>query len=202
MLGTLNNAHNNTGKPKGAVSTHKNIDKQTSVLVEAWYWTRNDRIHHILPLHHVHGIINALTCALYAGATVEMHQKFDSKGVWDRWLASSPVKSTENSSKQRDVAPPLTIFMSVPTVYCKLTANIVCMSSSAHDATYMLAKLISYYQSLSEEDKAAHSEACKQFRFMVSGSASLPTPIRDTWRRISCGQVLLERYGMTGKLIK
>ena len=33
---------------------------------------------------------------------------------------------------------------------------------------------------------------------MVSGSASLPTSLRDTWRKLSNGQVLLERYGMTG----
>jgi acyl-CoA synthetase (AMP-forming)/AMP-acid ligase II len=34
---------------------------------------------------------------------------------------------------------------------------------------------------------------------MVSGSASLPTTLRDDWRKLSGGQVLLERYGMTGK---
>lgn len=101
------------GKPKGVVTTHSNIDSQASALVEAWLWTRNDRIHHILPLHHVHGIINALTCALYVGATVEMYPKFDAKQVWDRWLASSP----DNTSRSKQ---PFTIFMSVPTVYGKL----------------------------------------------------------------------------------
>lgn len=33
---------------------------------------------------------------------------------------------------------------------------------------------------------------------MVSGSASLPTTLRNDWRKLSGGQVLLERYGMTG----
>ncbi|KAJ8655702.1 hypothetical protein O0I10_008587 [Lichtheimia ornata] len=158
-----------TGKPKGVVTTHRNIDAQASALVEAWLWTRNDRIHHILPLHHVHGIINALTCALYVGATVEMYPKFDAKQVWDRWLASSP----DNASRSKQ---PFTTFMSVPTVY---------------------AKLIKQYESYGETERTAYSNACKQFRFMVSGSASLPTPLRDAWCRISNGQVLLERYGMT-----
>lgn len=89
------------------MSTHKNISAQTRALVRAWHWTASDRIHHILPLHHVHGIINALTCPLYAGATVEMHQKFDPVQVWDRWLAGYEKK-----------LPMLTTFMSVPTVYC------------------------------------------------------------------------------------
>jgi malonyl-CoA/methylmalonyl-CoA synthetase len=97
-----------TGKPKGAVSTHNNVDAQTSVLVSEWYWTPTDRIYHILPLHHVHGIINALTCPLYAGATVEMHEKFDASKAWHRWI----------DTKDKQLAP-LTVFMTVPTVYCK-----------------------------------------------------------------------------------
>ncbi|KAG0167801.1 hypothetical protein DFQ28_009059 [Apophysomyces sp. BC1034] len=150
-----------TGKPKGAVTTHDTIDAQVSVLVEAWHWTPKDRIHHILPLHHVHGIINALNCALYAGAVVEMHPKFDAAEVWDRWSATS--------------ASALTIFMSVPTVY---------------------AKLVNYYKTCTEEKQTKLQKACGQFRFMVSGSASLPTPLLCAWRDIS-GHVLLERYGMT-----
>ncbi|KAI8145495.1 hypothetical protein BJV82DRAFT_603888 [Fennellomyces sp. T-0311] len=164
-----------TGKPKGVVTTHRNIDAQVSTLVDAWYWSKTDRIHHILPLHHVHGIINALTCALYVGATVEMHQKFDAVQVWNRWLASAPSASEDNE-EHITTRPRLSIFMSVPTVY---------------------AKLVKQYQKFPEADHAAYSNACRQFRFMVSGSASLPNPLRDAWRRLSCGQVLLERYGMT-----
>ncbi|KAI9018491.1 long-chain-fatty-acid--CoA ligase [Phycomyces nitens] len=153
-----------TGKPKAAVSTHDNIDAQTEVLVKAWKWTEKDRIHHILPLHHIHGIVNALTCALYAGATVEMYQKFDAKQVWERWVESSTFKK-----------PTLTIFMSVPTIY---------------------SKLIGYYKALDEQQKALYSKACHQFRFMVSGSASLPFSFHALWKDIT-GQALLERYGMT-----
>ena len=98
--------------------------------MEAWYWSETDRIHHILPLHHVHGIINALTCPLYVGATVEMYQKFDAKQVWDRWLSSAPPFPVTYSPDEDDYAekqkkqeqhvasrPRLSIFMSVPTVY-------------------------------------------------------------------------------------
>lgn len=63
-----------------------------------------------------------------------------------------------------------------------------------------IAKLIQYYKTQDEETQEKLTKACKQFRFMVSGSASLPTTLRNTWRKLSGGQVLLERYGMTGKI--
>ncbi|GAA5807285.1 hypothetical protein MFLAVUS_000642 [Mucor flavus] len=151
-----------TGKPKGAVSTHAIIDAQASVLVKAWYWSQQDRIHHILPLHHIHGIVNALLSPLYIGATIEMHQKFITEQVWERWANTD--------------LPKLTVFMSVPTVY---------------------SKLYQFYKNGDKEARKELTKACNQFRFMVSGSASLPTSLRNQWRKASGGQVLLERYGMT-----
>jgi len=92
-----------TGRPKGVVSTHGNIRAQIDTLIEAWAWSESDRILHVLPLHHTHGIINVLCCALGSGACVEMPGKFDTPQIWDR-LASSE----------------LTLFMAVPTIYSKL----------------------------------------------------------------------------------
>jgi malonyl-CoA/methylmalonyl-CoA synthetase len=92
-----------TSKPKGVVTTHQIIQAQVTTLVSAWEWTANDHILHVLPLHHVHGIINALTCALWAGATCEILPKFDAEEVWRRFAAGS-----------------VTLFMAVPTIYFKL----------------------------------------------------------------------------------
>lgn len=92
-----------TGKPKGAVLTHGNLTAQISSLVEAWEWSDADRILHVLPLHHTHGIVNALLCALWAGATCEMLPRFDARTVWLRFLEGE-----------------LTLFMAVPTIYAKL----------------------------------------------------------------------------------
>jgi acyl-CoA synthetase (AMP-forming)/AMP-acid ligase II len=66
-----------TSKPKGVVTTHAMIQAQIETLMKAWGWTANDRILHVLPLHHVHGIINVLSCALWSGAVCEMPPKFD-----------------------------------------------------------------------------------------------------------------------------
>ena len=94
-----------TGKPKGVVTTHYNIQSQVTSLIDAWEWTSSDRILHVLPLHHIHGIVNVLTCALWAGAECEMLSKFDAETVWQRICEGD-----------------LTLFMAVPTIYVKLIA--------------------------------------------------------------------------------
>jgi malonyl-CoA/methylmalonyl-CoA synthetase len=88
-----------TGRPKGAVSTHATIGAQISSLVEAWGWVPADRLLLVLPLHHVHGIINGLGSALAVRATCEM-RPFEAGAVWER-LASGEI----------------TVFTAVPTIY-------------------------------------------------------------------------------------
>jgi malonyl-CoA/methylmalonyl-CoA synthetase len=94
-----------TSRPKGVVTTHANVAAQIKSLVEAWEWSSNDRILLCLPLHHVHGIINVVGCALWSGATCDMLPRFDANAVWDRIAGGQ-----------------LTLFMAVPTVYTKLIA--------------------------------------------------------------------------------
>jgi malonyl-CoA/methylmalonyl-CoA synthetase len=92
-----------TGKPKGVVMTHDQLDKQMQSLSMAWAWNTSDRILNVLPMHHVHGVINITCCALYNGATLEMQSSFDPGFV-----------STRMASGE------LTLFMAVPTIYHKL----------------------------------------------------------------------------------
>jgi malonyl-CoA/methylmalonyl-CoA synthetase len=94
-----------TSRPKGVVATHANITAQITSLVDAWEWSAADRILLCLPLHHVHGIINVVCCALGSGATCHMLPRFDVNAVWD-CIAGGQV----------------TLFMAVPTVYTKLIA--------------------------------------------------------------------------------
>lgn len=92
-----------TNKPKGVVFTHQQISHQIQCLVDAWHWGESDHILNVLPLHHVHGIINVVCCALWVGATVQFIERFDPPLVWQ--------KLTEGT---------INIFMAVPTVYYKL----------------------------------------------------------------------------------
>ena len=113
----------------------------------------------MLPLHHIHGIVNVLTCALWAGATCEMLPRFDANEVWNRIIKSD-----------------LTLFMAVPTIYYKLIA--------AWEAASARRRHSGFGASATERRKRM-SDACAKLRLMVSGSAALPVHMFQKWRRIS-----------------
>ena len=77
-------SHSQCSLITGAVHTHRSLQAQIQGLCESWAWQKEDRILHALPLHHVHGIINALYCAHYTGACVEFLPKFSPSLVWDK----------------------------------------------------------------------------------------------------------------------
>jgi malonyl-CoA/methylmalonyl-CoA synthetase len=95
-----------TNLPKGVVTTHANLNAQISTLVEAWEWSPADHTLCILPLHHVHGIINVVSCALWAGATVEFLPSFSAEKVYEAFQKGQ-----------------INVFMAVPTIYFKLIAH-------------------------------------------------------------------------------
>ena len=92
-----------TSKPKGVITTHANIQAQIESLVSAWEWSAADRIPLFLPMHHIHGIINVASCALWSGARIEAFERFDLTAILDRVSADA-----------------YTLFMAVPTIYVKL----------------------------------------------------------------------------------
>jgi malonyl-CoA/methylmalonyl-CoA synthetase len=94
-----------TGRPKGAVWTHRALWAQAVTLTEAWGWSSDDRILSVLPLHHVHGVIVVVTTALWNGAWCEFLERFHPEATWQR-LTSGDI----------------TVFMAVPTIYAKLIA--------------------------------------------------------------------------------
>lgn len=94
-----------TGRPKGVVTTHANIEAQIRSLVEAWEWSTEDRILLTLPLHHIHGIVNVIGCALWSGARCDILPGFDAAEVLTRLAGGD-----------------LTLYMAVPTIYHRLIA--------------------------------------------------------------------------------
>ena len=83
-------------------------------MIKPWAWTEKDVILHVLPLHHIHGIVNCLLCPLSVGAVVHMLPKFDAEEVWNKMLDNEKVQ-TECASDLR-----VNVFMAVPTIYAKL----------------------------------------------------------------------------------
>lgn len=75
-------------------------------MIEAWGWTKNDVLLHVLPLNHVHGLINCLLTPLYADARIHMMDKFNAEIAWANLLDESSDSCT--------------IFQAVPTVYVQL----------------------------------------------------------------------------------
>jgi malonyl-CoA/methylmalonyl-CoA synthetase len=92
-----------TGAPKGVVHRFSSLKAQVENLIKAWAWTPDDVILHVLPLHHVHGLINALLCPFHVGARIRFLPKFDTADCWKNLCAA-----------------PVSVFMAVPTIYRKL----------------------------------------------------------------------------------
>lgn len=92
-----------TGRPKGVVHTHAGLAAQITGMVESWGWSDEDRIVCVLPLNHVHGIVNVTLCPMWVGGVLETPGRFDAIATWDRFASGE-----------------VTVFMAVPTVYARL----------------------------------------------------------------------------------
>jgi len=178
-----------TGAPKGCLTTHRNIYHQIIDLVSSWEWKPTDVALHLLPLHHVHGVINILSCANYAGACLDfMH--FTCEEVWNR-LAEASRDDDENEMKavtqcageasgerrpKKKMRKP-NVLMAVPTIYSKMLEAVdhnVIDPSIVADGAKTLAGM----------------------RLMITGSAAMPVSVNEKWKKLT-GHTLLERYGMT-----
>jgi malonyl-CoA/methylmalonyl-CoA synthetase len=106
-----------TSLPKGVVWSHGMLDAQIEALVSSWEWRPDDSIPLFLPLHHIHGILNVLSCALWSGACVEPFDRFEAEAVLSRVLKRA-----------------YTVFMAVPTVYVKLIQTLDALPAGEQDA--------------------------------------------------------------------
>lgn len=167
-----------TGLPKGVVSTHGSLTAQSTSLVKAWELSQKDYLLHVLPLHHVHGIVNATLAPLFAGGTIEYLFPSTAERIWNRLtMKTGKPKSRYMGGKIR---PRVNLFMAVPTVYNRL---------------------LSAFPTLSATTQARGKYAVRSLRLAISGSAALPGSIKDAWQALdqakTGGGTMLERYGMT-----
>lgn len=107
-----------TGRSKGAMITHENLISNSRALARAWQWTDQDRLLHVLPLFHVHGLNVAMLGSLLAGASVHMHEKFIPARVWKAIAAER-----------------CTMLMAVPTIYQRLVNEWETMETKSDLAT-------------------------------------------------------------------
>jgi malonyl-CoA/methylmalonyl-CoA synthetase len=90
-----------TGKPKGAVLSHGNLEANALALIDAWRFTGDDVILHVLPIFHVHGLFVAGNIAMLTGARLIWRRAFDAVDV---------IRRLKDA----------TAFMAVPTLYTRL----------------------------------------------------------------------------------
>jgi len=93
-----------TGRSKGAMISHGNLLSNARTLIDLWEFGPADRLVHILPIFHVHGLFVALHCALLSGATILFERGFSAERV-------------------RGLLPDATVMMGVPTHYTRLLAD-------------------------------------------------------------------------------
>ncbi|KAH0566036.1 hypothetical protein GP486_000557 [Trichoglossum hirsutum] len=163
-----------TSRPKGVLLPQSVLTAQSRSIAHAWRYMRDDHLLHVLPLHHIHGILNALLVPLFVGASIEFMDVFNSSAVWERLAAPYlPVINRKFDCRER-----VTLFTAVPTIY---------------------SHLLSRFSELPSVLRSAAKEAISpnNLRLNMSGSAALPTPIKSSWTELSRGNVILERYGMT-----
>ncbi|KLU87844.1 2-succinylbenzoate-CoA ligase [Magnaporthiopsis poae ATCC 64411] len=172
-----------TNRPKGVLLPQAVMTAQAQSLLKAWEYSSADHLLHVLPLHHIHGTINAVFAPLMAGSSIEFLFPFNADFVWRRLAAPFLPKTgysngTNGATNARPGPEKITFFTVVPTVYSRLLATHKALTPE-----------------LQEAGRAAVSPA--NMRLSISGSAALPTPIKKAWAALSGGTVLLERYGMT-----
>jgi len=90
-----------TGRPKGAMLTHRNLQSNTQALREAWRFTGDDILLHALPVYHAHGLFVACNLVMLVGGAMQFLPRFDAGQVIS-------------------LLPDCTTMMGVPTFYTRL----------------------------------------------------------------------------------
>jgi malonyl-CoA/methylmalonyl-CoA synthetase len=90
-----------TGRPKGAMLSHRNLADNAAVLHELWGFRPDDVLLHVLPIFHTHGLFVAVNCTLANGTGMVFLPRFDVDEVLD-------------------ALPRCTVVMGVPTHYTRL----------------------------------------------------------------------------------
>lgn len=102
-----------TGRSKGAMLSHRNLAANARSLLEAWRFDHpaagerrsgRDRLLHVLPIDHVHGLFVALHTLLASGGEILWRPRFD-------------------AAESARLLGECTLFMGVPTHYVRLLAE-------------------------------------------------------------------------------
>jgi malonyl-CoA/methylmalonyl-CoA synthetase len=92
-----------TGRPKGAVLSHRALLANLAAVTAAWEWTAGDRLLLALPCSHLHGLALGLLASFLVGSSVALRPRF---------VAEELLADLQHSA--------CTMFFGVPTMYNRL----------------------------------------------------------------------------------
>ena len=90
-----------TGKSKAVALSHSNLYSNASTLKEYWHIQKSDRLIHMLPIFHTHGLFVAINTAFLSGLSLYFFEKF-------------------SLSDLVEALPKSTLLMGVPTYYKRM----------------------------------------------------------------------------------
>jgi len=93
-----------TGRPKGAMVSHRAMTYGAATLAQVWRFSSADVLLHALPIFHGHGLMISANVVLACGARMIFQPRFDAGAVIE-------------------ALPRATVFMGVPTLYHRLLAD-------------------------------------------------------------------------------
>src|SRR6056300_225584 len=93
-----------TGKSKAVALSQNNLFSNASVLKDFWQITKQDRLIHMLPIFHTHGLFVAMNTAFLSGLSVYFFEKFSLAELIDSF-------------------PKATLLMGVPTYYKRMNSS-------------------------------------------------------------------------------
>ncbi|MFN8628382.1 MAG: AMP-binding protein [Candidatus Binatia bacterium] len=108
-----------TGRPKGAVLSHRALLSNLTTVARVWRWTEDDRLLLALPCFHLHGLALGVLTSWLVGSSVILRPRF----VADQACADLQCHRA-------------TMFFGVPTMYNRLLA-LPAAATTAHDLRHM-----------------------------------------------------------------
>jgi acyl-CoA synthetase (AMP-forming)/AMP-acid ligase II len=96
-----------TGQPKGVLLTHGNLISNAQGVIAHTGLTPEDRLLHVMPLHHTNGINNQLIAPFVAGASVAFIERFRAEEIESQVAQFKPTYMTGVPTMYSRVLPHL-----------------------------------------------------------------------------------------------
>lgn len=169
-----------TGSPKGVMLSFSNLMANLEKLAEAGYYTEDEVVLMILPLHHIFPIMGTVIAVFAGGGATAIAPSLNSADIMEMMQKARP-----------------TMLLGVPRFYEMLIKGIMNKIDGSFIAKrlFRLAKVVNSQKFSGLLFRSVHSKFGGKVRHIISGGARLD-PV--AWRKFkTLGFVIAEGYGMT-----